>query len=381
MQMTVERDGFLRAVSAALGALDSKSEVPIFSHLLIGLDGEAGFVRGTDQDLEISAPFEAQIVSPGALAVPGKLIHDIVKRMPGKARIALTIAQEKLKIVCGNSRFHLAILGDDDYPALQSSAQAEAMFEIEADRLRAMLAGVRHAIAADESRPYLGGIYLHVTKESPARLKAVATNGHMLALQASEAPPLAETMPAIILPRRTVNEFLKALPTGTELVSLGVSERLITLALAGGWRLTSRLIDGVYPDYRRVIPSDNPHRALVKADLLAAAIDRVATLCDPQNGIALSLTPGGPIGVAVERQAIGSGHDEAAAEITGRPARIGLNPRYMAAILASLSGGMVELQYNSPADPVLIRPQGSADVLNVLMPMRLAEGTRLDEAA
>jgi DNA polymerase III sliding clamp (beta) subunit (PCNA family) len=289
MQMTVERDGFLRAVSAALGALDSKSEVPIFSHLLIGLDGEAGFVRGTDQDLEISAPFEAQIVSPGALAVPGKLIHDIVKRMPGKARIALTIAQEKLKIVCGNSRFHLAILGDDDYPALQSSAQAEAMFEIEADRLRAML--------------------------------------------------------------------------------------------AGGWRLTSRLIDGVYPDYRRVIPSDNPHRALVKADLLAAAIDRVATLWDPQTGIALSLMPGGPIGVAVERQAIGSGHDEAAAEITGRPARIGLNPRYMAAILASLSGGMVELQYNSPADPVLIRQQGSAEVLNVLMPMRLAEGTRLDEAA
>ena len=246
-----------------------------------------------------------------------------------------------------------------------------------------MLAGVRHAIANDESRHYLNGVYLHVTDAEPARLKAVATNGHMLALQSVEAPPLSQGMPAIILPKRTVAEFLKALPSGAELVSLMVSERLITLELAGGWRLTSKLIDGVYPDYTRVIPSDNPHRAKVPASTLAAAIDRVATFCNADHvGLVLFLKPDGPITVTVERPDLGSARDQAAAEIEGKRAAIGFNQRYLAAILASLSGASLELHYNSPADPMLLRPEGSADVLSVLMPMRVdARAELLEEAA
>jgi DNA polymerase III subunit beta len=383
MQLTIERDTFLKALSAALGAVDGKSEVPIFTHVLIGTDGEAGLIRGTDMDMEIAAPFAAQIVEPGSLAAPAKLLHDIVKRMPGKAQIGLSIVQGKLKLVCGNSRFQLAILDADDYPALSAKADRSCQFEIEADRLKAMLAGVRHAMANDESRHYLNGVHLHIAHGEMAQLKAVATNGHMLALQACEAPIQATPMPAIILPKRTVAEFLKALPASSEMVTLIVSERLITLELAQGWRLTSKLIDGVYPDYSRVIPSDNPYLAKLSADALAKALERVATLCDADHaGITLALEPGGPITITAERAGLGSGSDQAAAEITGKKAAIGFNQRYLAAILASLSGATIELHYNAAADPMLIRIDGSSDIVHVLMPMRVAAGAeRLEEAA
>jgi DNA polymerase-3 subunit beta len=382
MQMTIERDAFLKALSAALGAVDGKSEVPIFTHVLIGVDGEAGFIRGTDMDLEIALPFEAQIVAPGSLAAPARLLHDIVKRLPSKAQIGLSVDKGKLKLVCGNSRFQIAFLPADEYPSLGAGAGLSSLFEIEADKLKAMLAGVRHAIANDESRHYLNGVHLHVVHGQTPQLKAVATNGHMLALQACEAPVQSDSMPPIILPKRTVGEFLKALPTSSERVALTVSDRLVTLELAGGWRLTSKLIDGSYPDYVRVIPADNPHRAKASADLLAKALERISTLCDANHaGIVVMMKPEGPITLTTERADLGSGRDQVAAEVWGRKAAIGFNHRYLAAILASLSGSTLQLHYNSAADPMLIRVDGSDDVLNVLMPMRVAATEPLEEAA
>ncbi|WP_170937393.1 MULTISPECIES: DNA polymerase III subunit beta [Rhodomicrobium] len=388
--MTVERDVLLKVLSHAAAVPETKNTIPILNCLVIGTDGEGGFVRATDTDLEICAPFEAHVIKKGSVAAPARLLADIVKRMPSKAQIAVSIFKEKLRLVCGNSKFDLGVLPADDYPFPQVKEGPVWRFEIEAERLRSLFAGVRHAIANDETRFYLNGIYLHVTDAEPSHLRAVATNGHMLAMVACEAPPLSQGMAGVIVPKKTIGEMMKLLPTGSGLVTLTVSSRLIGLELAGGWMLSSKLIEGTFPDYPRVIPTDNPHRAKTAADSLAGAIDRIATLCDADHaGIVMIMKPGGPITIAVDRAALGSGRDLVGADTTGQRAAIGINHRYMAAILASLSGATLEVHYNSSSDPVVFRVEGSEDSVNVLSPMKVDAGAEsfaaaadmLDEAA
>ena len=386
MQLTVERDELLRAVGQVYGVPSSKSDIPILTHLVLTAEREGGWVRGTDMEMDITSPFKAKVNEAGAVCVPARLIHDIVKRMPAGETISLSTVGEQFRLVCGKSRFQIAILPTEDYPPFSSGSPDRTwQFEIEADRLRMMLVGVRHAIAKDESRYYLGGVYLHVTADEPVHLKAVATNGHCLALQSTLAPVGSYGMPGIIIPREAVAEMVKLLPDQGQLVTLTVSDRFVWLDLPGGLSFGSKLIDGTYPEYDRVIPKAHPHYIRVAADALSAAIGRVATICDAShNGIVLLMNPKGPLSLTAERPAAGSAHDRLdILEISGPRRALGLNYRYLVTMLQSYAGGTVELRYNDAGDPIVLTHSGSDIGLQVLMPMRAGqtEAEPLDEAA
>ena len=381
MQMTVDRDVLLKVLALASGIAPAKDSLPILSHLVIGeADDGGGYVQATDLDIAVRAPFEAEILGAGDICVSAKTFHDVVKRLPAKSQISLAVVDGLLKLVCGNSRFHLSTLSPDEYPSLDVKNAKATTFEIEADRLKALLAGVRHALSTDETRHYLGGVYLHAVDDQSirGRLTAVATNGHMLALQSCEAPALSLAMPGVILPKKTVAEMLKML-SGSELVDLAVSEQLVELSLPSGWRLTSKLIAGTYPDYLRVIPQDNPHRATFPADQLAAALDRVATVLDAKsNQVVIFLKPDGPITLTARHDS-NEGRDAVAAKVDGAKAAIGVNHRYLSAIMSSLAGAEIDIVYNAASDALRIEQSGNDYGLQVLMPLRHTESEHVSD--
>ncbi len=381
MQMTVDRDALLKVLSVASSVPAGKDTLPILQYFLLGGSGETGFVRATDLDLEIRAPFEAEINAAGEICVAAKVFYEIVKRLPAKSQIGLTLIDERLKIVCGKSQFQLSTLPAEDHPPLEVKANKSWQFEIEASVLRGMLTGVRHAVANDEARYYLNGIYLHLV--SRERLAAVATNGHLLAMQCCDAPPQTKGLPGVILPRKTIGELIKILPNSGDLVSLTVSKKLVELELGNGMRLCSKVVDGTFPDYERVIPKDSPYAAFLSADELSKAVARVSSVLDSNHtGVTIALAPGKTIKVAAERGGIGSGFDHFAAEIEEGKAEIGFNYRYLLDILGSLEGGAIEIKFTAASDPIVIGLKESTDIVNVLMPMRVNASTGvLEEAA
>jgi DNA polymerase III subunit beta len=388
MQLVVERDEFLRALAHAAGVAPRNTTIPILTHLVLRAEREGGSVRACDLDIDVTSPFRAEAVTEvGEVCVGAKLLHDVVKPMPEGKSIALTQVENRLRVVCGKSKFELATLSSDDFPQRPTNGRKKDwQFEIEAARLRGLFAGVRHAISKDESRFYLTGIHLHVTAEEPVHLKAVATNGHIMALQACLAPTGAYGMPGIIVPRETVAEMLKLLPDNDTLVTLTASDRFVSLDFPGGLSLSSKLVDGTYPDYQRVIPSSNPHYMRCDADMLAASIDRVATLCaEKEHQVVILMNPKGALTLTVDNAAVGTALDRVdVLEVAGKKTALGFNYRYLLAMLASYSGGTVELRYHTPSDAILMTVAGDSTEtgLQVLMPQRTSvDSEKLDEAA
>lgn len=386
MKLTSTRDALLNAVNAALGAVAKRDSIPILTYCVLASEPGGGVVRTCDTEMEITAFFETEQREPGRVAVPAKVLASIVKALPAKASVSLTLGESRkkaqvLKIVSGRSRFELAILEADELPSMETPSKLPTPFEMPSMDLAAMLRGVQHAWSNDETRYYLGGVYMHYCAKDK-RLKAVATNGHILGLHSAEPPLQCEKMPAIILPRRTVAQILKMLPDSIEPVRIAPAERSVHFVFPNDWELQAKLIDGTYPDYPRVIPGDNPHVARLSAEALDQVVDRVATICEGDGQqVVLCLTPEKGITVTANRKGLDSARDELAADITGAKAAIGLNPRYLASILSSLAGADIEIRYNSAADPVLIRLAGNDEILHVIMPIRADAVVGMEEAA
>jgi DNA polymerase-3 subunit beta len=389
MQLVVERSEFLGALAHVAGVAPRAGTIPILTHLALRADRQGGSVRATDLDIEVTSPFKTEAVTePGTVCVGARLLHDIIKRMPEGKPVALTLVEHhRLRVVSGKAKFELATLPDDDFPAFAAPAGKQTwQFEIEAQQLRRLFSGVKHAVSKDETRYYLNGVYLHATAEEPVHLKAVATNGHILALQACLAPTGAYGMPGIIVPAGTVAEMLKLLPDTDMLVTLIVSGAYVWLDLPSGVSLGSKLIDGTYPDYMRVIPRDHPNVMRCDADSLAAALDRVATISTEKgHQVVILMNPKGALTLTVNNAAVGTALDRVEVmEVNGKKTAIGFNHRYLAQMLSSYSGGTIELRYGGADNPTVMTLAGDSSQagLQVLMPQRHnVDAEKLDEAA
>jgi DNA polymerase-3 subunit beta len=382
MLLKADRDELLRALGLISGVPLSKSDIPILSHLVLTAGMADASLRGTDTEMDVSAPFAAEVSQPGQVCVGAKLLFNIVKRLPEKQPVSLTLKDGKLRIVCGRSRFDLSVLPAEDYPSFAAQGSVSGRiwrFEVWGDLFRRMLSGVRHTMSKEETRYYLCGVYLHVTQDEPAKLKAVATNGHQLALQSLLAPVGAHDMPGIIIPSGAVVEMLKLLPDESELVTVSVSERFVWLDFPDGLAMGSKLIDGTYPDYMRVVPQGNEHYVRCEADVLAAAIDRVTTVASEHKEVSLCIERSG-LSVICENTSIGVGRDRLDKLEVGGPKRLlSFNHRYISGMLANYAGATVELRYANAETPVLITMVGSDTGLQVLMPMRTASTYALNE--
>jgi DNA polymerase III subunit beta len=372
MKLTVERAALLKSLGHVHRVVERRNTIPILANVLLRTDKSALSLKATDLDLEVIETIAAEAGAGGATTVPAHMIYDIVRKLPEGAQIVLEALGDRasLAIRAGRSRFTLQTLPETDFPDL-AAGEMTHRFALGAADLKRLIDKTQFAISTEETRYYLNGIYLHTAGSgNSVMLRAVATDGHRLAQAELPAPAGAAGMPGIIVPRKAVGEVQRLIEDTDAEVAVELSQTKIRFTI-GPVVLTSKLIDGTFPDYARVIPLSNDKQLTVDKGDFEAAVDRVSTVSSERGrAVKLSLTAGRLV-LSVTNPDSGSATEELEVEYAADPLDIGFNSRYLLDIAAQIEGETAVLKLADPGSPTLIQDRDAAGSLYVLMPMRV----------
>lgn len=372
MRITIERASFLKSLNHVQSVVERRNTIPILSNVLLHADKGRLSLTATDLDIEVVESVAADVVRPGATTASAHTLYDIVRKLPDGAQVQLDFgeADGRLTLSAGRSRFQLQALPKDDFPAMAAGALPHK-FTLSTPELVSLIDKTRFAVSTEETRYYLNGIYLHSQSEKgKTLLKAVATDGHRLARFELPAPKGASDIPGIIIPRKTINELRKLLEDSETDVEVSVSDTKIRFSL-GPLTLTSKLIDGTFPEYQRVIPSGNDKILEVVRDELKDAVDRVSTVSSEKSrAVRLNLEKGKLLLSVVSPEA-GTATEELVIDYQYSPIEIGFNARYIMDILERIEGSKATFLFSDAGSPTLVRESDGDAALYVLMPMRV----------
>jgi len=372
MKFSIERAALLKAVSQAQSVVERRNTIPILANVLIEAEGSDVSFRATDLDIEVVDKAGAQVERAGATTVSATLLHEIVRKLPDGSLINLTAdsAAGRLTVEAGRSNFSLATLPREDFPVMASSEYA-SNFSAPAPVLRRLFDKSKFAISTEETRYYLNGVYMHTADAAGGKvLRCVATDGHRLARIDADLPQGAADMPGVIVPRKTVGELRKLLDDDDLQVAVSVSETKVRFATPE-ITLTSKVIDGTFPDYTRVIPQGNTRKMEVDASDFAQAVDRVATVSSERSrAVKLQLDEDRLI-LSVNAPDSGAAEEELAVAYGDERLEIGFNAKYLLEIASQVDRENAVFLFNSSGDPTLMREGNDESAVYVVMPMRV----------
>ena len=372
MKVTVERAELLKSLSHVHRVVERRNTIPILANVLIRAEKSALNLKATDLDLEVIESIASEVSPGGATTVPAHMFYEIVRKLPEGSQVVLEASGDRavLAIRAGRSRFTLQTLPESDFPDLAAGDMTHK-FTLAAADLKKLIDKTQFAISTEETRYYLNGIYLHSAGSAKAAtLRAVATDGHRLAQAELPLPAGAAGMPGIIVPRKTVNEVQRLTEDNEAEINIELSSAKIRFSI-GDVVLTSKLIDGTFPDYVRVIPTGNDKELVVDKKDFEAAVDRVSTVSSERGrAVKLSLS-GGRLVLSVTNPDSGSATEELEVEYDADPIDIGFNSRYLLDIAAQIDGEVAVLKLADPGSPTLIQDKDAKGALYVLMPMRV----------
>ncbi|MBL6957578.1 MAG: DNA polymerase III subunit beta [Rhodospirillales bacterium] len=371
MKITIERGALLKSLGHVQSVVERRNTIPILSNVKIdAADGQLG-LNATDMDLDIVEQVTADVGANGNITAPAHTLYDIVRKLPEGADVELSSdGDDKLVLVSGRSRFELSCLPSSEFPVM-AGGELPHSFSLPAGELRNLIDRTRFAISTEETRYYLNGIYLHAAdRDGVAVLRAVATDGHRLANLEVPLPEGAQGMPGVIVPRKAVAELHRLIEDYSDDVSIELSETKIRFSF-DSIVMTSKLIDGTFPDYERVIPSGNDKEWEVNCKLFAMAVDRVSAISSEKSrAIKLSLNKGTLV-LSANSPESGSATEELEVSYAGDSLEIGFNSRYLLDITQQIEGDTAQFVMADAASPTILREAGDNSALYVLMPMRV----------
>ena len=374
MKLAIERAALLRSLAHVQSVVERRTTIPILSNVKLEAGGARIGLTATDMDLSVVEQAEAEIGAPGATTAPAHTLYDVVRKLPEGSRVEIERAESgaELTLRAGRSTFNLPCLPAEDFPAMTDEG-LEHSFKIAAGELRRLIDRTRFAISTEETRYYLNGIFLHAIGEGAAScLRAVATDGHRLARFETALPDGAEGMPPVIVPRKTIGELRKLIDEAEAEAEIEVALSTARIRFGiGPAVLRSRLIDGTFPDYERVIPTDNDKLLVTPTRTLSDAVDRVATISSEKSrAVKLSVNDGRLVLSAISPDT-GRAVEEIDVAYGGEPIEIGFNARYILDMSGQIEGGDIELALSDAGSPTLVRDPKDSSTLYVLMPMRV----------
>jgi DNA polymerase III subunit beta len=372
MKVTVEQSILLKSLGHVHRVVERRNTIPILSNVLMRAAGGSLQLKATDLDIEVVETLSAEGGMDGAITVPAHTLHDIVRKLSDGSQVSLEtgIDGAQMTIRSGRSRFTLQTLPEQDFPDMAASDLSHR-FQISAKELQRLIEKTQFAISTEETRYYLNGIYVHtVETDAGLMLRAVATDGHRLARSELPAPSGSAGMPGVIVPRKTVAEVLKLVSDHGGDVTIELSSAKIRF-MVGNLVLTSKLIDGTFPDYTRVIPVANDKHMTVERAEFTRSVDRVSTISS-ERGRAVKLSAAdGKLTLSVTNPDAGNAVEELEADYDAPAIDIGFNARYLLDIMTQLEGDTTLVKLADPSSPTLILDREGSSTLYVLMPMRV----------
>lgn len=370
MKLTIERAALLRSLNHVQSVVERRNTIPILANVLLHAEDGSVKLTATDMDIAIVEAAPADVHAAGETTAPAHTLYEIVRKLPEGAQIELEAGDDKLALNAGRSRFVLAALPTADYPAMRED-DLPHNFTMPANALRTLIDRTRFAISTEETRYYLNGIYMHAAEmDGVAVLRAVATDGHRLARVEAPLPEGAAGMPGIIIPRKTVNELRKLIDECDGDIDVALSDTKIRFAF-GETVLSSKLIDGTFPDYEKVIPTGNDKLLEIDCRQFAAAVDRVATISTERSrSVKLEISPNN-LTLSASSPEAGSAREEIEVSYDKEPIEIGFNSKYLLDIAQQVEGETVQMLLADGASPTIVRDTADSSALYVLMPMRV----------
>ena len=372
MKLTIERAALLKALGHVQSVVERRNTIPILSNVKLETGEGRLNLNATDMDLDIVDSTAAEISAPGATTAPAHTLYDIVRKLPEGSQVEMETGEGdgQLTLRSGRSRFTLTCLPTEEFPVMAGGEMPHS-FNLAAGELRSIIDRTRFAISTEETRYYLNGIYLHAaSRDGVDVLRIVATDGHRLANVESPLPDGAASIPGVIVPRKTVAELRKLIEETGDDVAISLSESKIRFEFEDA-TLTSKLIDGTFPDYERVIPSGNDKEWEVDCKQFAEAVDRVSAISSEKSrAVKLSLGSGNLV-LSANSPDSGSATEELEVSYEGETLEIGFNSRYLLEITHQIEGDNARFSMADAASPTILRDVGDASALYVLMPMRV----------
>jgi len=357
----------LRPLGHVQSVVERRNTIPILANVVLRAEEGELSLTATDMDMDIATEVGCSVMTSGTTTMSAHLLYDIARKLPDGAEVEIAVNDGHAMVSAGRSSFRLPTLPVEDFPAI-SSNELPVNFSLTAADMRDLIDATRFAISTEETRYYLNGIYIH--KAESGELCAVATDGHRLAMTRQALPSGAAQMPSIILPRKAVSELRKLLDDFDGDVLVGLSETRAEFRF-GVVRLTSKLIDGTFPDYTRVIPVGNDRIMQVDVSAFSAAVDRVSTIASEKSRSVKMGLKSGVLTLSASNTDASSATEELEVSYDGPEMEIGFNARYLLDIAGQVNSEMVEFALADQGSPSLVRAPGDEASLFVLMPMRV----------
>jgi len=372
MKFSIERGALLKAVSQTQSVVERRNTIPILGNVLIEAENNKVSFRATDLDIEIIDHATAQVEKNGATTVSATTLHEIVRKLPDGSTVSLADdgISGRLIVEAGRSNFSLATLPKEDFPIMASS-DYESNFYASSSLLRKLFDKSKFAISNEETRYYLNGVYMHIADSKGKKVfRCVATDGHRLARIDAPLPSGANEMPGVIVPKKTVSELRKLLDDDDLQIAVSVSETKIRFATVD-ITLTSKVIDGTFPDYNRVIPNDHSKKLEVDAAMFSQAVDRVSTVSSERSRtVKLSISENKLV-LSVNSPDSGAAEEELLVDYADEDLEIGFNAKYLLEISGQVNEERAVFMFNSAGDPTLMREGNDETAIYVVMPMRV----------
>lgn len=372
MKFTIERSLLLKSLSHVQSVVERRNTIPILANVLISAHEGRVSLTATDMDIDIVERVPADTATSGSTTAPAHMLYDIVRKLPDGAQVELEGGgdKERLLVRAGRSSFTLPALPIADFPSIAADTLGHE-FLLRADEFRQVIDRTRFAISNEETRYYLNGIYLHAAESKDgAVLRAVATDGHRLARMEVPQPPGADGMPGVIIPRKTVNELYRLIEGCVDDVTCALSPTRIRFSF-DDIVLSSKLIDGTFPDYERVIPAGNDKKLLVPRKDFADAVDRVATISTEKSRAVKMAMERHVLTVSASSPDNASATEEIEIDFPQPAMEIGFNSKYLLDIANQIQGEEAQFVMADSGSPTIVQDPADPSALYVLMPMRV----------
>ena len=375
MEFKINSTDLLKALSHIHGIVEVRHTLPILSNIILEAKDDKLILSSTNLDIYCSDKIKAEVLQSGEVSVSAVTFFEIIKRLPSGSEVLMIMeeGENEIRLTCGRSKFNLSTLKTDDFPII-SDSDLSTNFVLSADELIRIIDKTKFAVSNEETRYYLNGIFLHKAERNSIQfLRAVATDGHRLAQYDIPLPQGAEDITGIIIPKKTIYELRKVLDDANGDVSVSLNENKIKFSF-NDLKVVSKVIDGTFPDYTKVIPQKNDKNFKTNNSDLKNAIDRVSAVAANEESKSKAIKfciENNSLSLSVESQSKGSANEIIDVNYSGDKVDIGFNSKYIIDICNEVDGDEISISLSDSISPAIILDKTDENLFFVLMPMRI----------